>query len=191
MTRTTPQPVLRNGIDTTALRATIAAVRAEPELAKVTFSVGSDWLNGCHQRAHTGEVRQDGTTISSRTATYEFESDEPVALLGTDRAASPGEYILQALAGCYAVTFAANAAARDIELSALRLELEIDFDLRGFLAIDDDVRPGAQHIRVTVHAKSPNASETQLRELTDEVQRRSPIRDTLANPVVVTTSLAA
>ncbi|MHA6626539.1 OsmC family protein [Pseudonocardia sichuanensis] len=179
-----------NGVDRAALDATLAAVRQNPHLAAVTFTLGADWQQGCHQRAVTGEVRQNGEAVADRTARYTLESDEPAALLGTDKAASPGEYVLQALAGCYAVTFAANATVRGIELSALALDLEVDFDLQGFLNLDDDVRPGAQEIRVTVRAESPNASREQLEELTDAVQQRSPIRDTLARPVQVTTVLA-
>jgi uncharacterized OsmC-like protein len=181
---------LINGVDTQALSDTLEAVRANPRLAQVTFTLGSEWVDGCHQRAQTGPVRQNGSEVESKTARYSLESDEPAALLGTDKAASPGEFILQALAGCYAVTFAANAAARGVELSALKLDLEADFDLQGFLHLDDTVRPGAQHVRVTVHAESPNASGEQLEELTEAVQQRSPIRDTLANPVQVTTTLA-
>ncbi|PQP54567.1 OsmC family protein, partial [Mycolicibacterium austroafricanum] len=85
----------------------------------------------------------------------------------------------------YAVTYATNAALRGIELSSLKLELEVDFDLHGFLGLDDSVRPGEQQIRVNVHAESPNASGEQLQKLTEAVQDHSPIRDTLANPVEV------
>lgn len=180
-----------NGVDTAALRDTIDAVRADPELAQVTFTLGSEWLDGCHQRGSTGEFRQNGAPVTHRTTAYRFESDEPAALLGTDKAASPAEYVLQALAGCYAVTFATNAAARGIELASLRLEMEIDFDLQGFLNTDASVRPGAQGIKVVVHADSPNATRDQLQELTEAVQRRSPVRDTLAHPVQVTTTLAS
>jgi uncharacterized OsmC-like protein len=179
-----------NGVDTQALADTVAALRAEPALAQVTFTLGSEWTEGCRQRSTTGPVRQDGAEVESRTARYTLESDEPVALLGTDRAASPGEYVLQALAGCYAVTFAANAAVRGIELSSLRFDLEADFDLQGFLNLDDSVRPGAQEVRVQVHAESPNAGREQLEELTAAVQQRSPVRDTLASAVQVTTTLA-
>ncbi|MBY8861383.1 OsmC family protein [Nocardia sp. CA2R105] len=178
-----------NGVDRDALTATIDAVKATPALAKVSFSLGSAWLTGCRQRAVTGDVTQNGAVVTDREATYTFESDEPAALLGTDTAASPGEYVLQALAGCYAVTFATNAAVRGIELSSLALDMEVDFDLQGFLNLDDSVRPGAQQIRVDVRVESPNASDEQLRELTAAVQRRSPIRDTLANPVDVVTTL--
>jgi len=189
MTTQTTSTVL-NGVDTDALSATIDAVRGNPALAAVTFAVDSEWVTGCHQRASTGPVLQNGQEVQDRTARYSFESDEPAALLGTDVAASPAEYLLQALAGCYAVTFAANAATRGITLSSLRFDLEADIDLQGFLNVNDSVRPGAQEIRVTVHAKSPDASAEQLQALTDAVQRRSPIRDTLAGPVDVTTILA-
>lgn len=178
-----------NGVDKPALDATIEAVRNAPELAQVSFALNSQWLTGCHQRSTTGDLRQNGQVVDSRTTTYTLESDEPAALLGTDTAASPAEYVLQALAGCYAVTFATNATVRGIELTELKLEMETDFDLQGFLNLDDAVRPGAQEIRVKVHAKSPNASREQLEELTAAVQQRSPIRDTLANPVVVSTVL--
>ncbi len=179
-----------NGVDTDALAATIDAVRQEPGLARVTFGLESKWVTGCHQKASTTDLVQNEEVVATRTARYSMESDEPTALLGTDKAASPGEYVLQALAGCYAVTFAANAAARDIELDSLRLDMEADFDLHGFLGLDDAVRPGAQEVRVEVHATSSNASREQLRELTETVQRRSPIRDTLAGPVTVKTALA-
>ncbi|MDV3125952.1 OsmC family protein [Mycobacterium sp. 21AC1] len=178
-----------NGVDRAALSATIDAVKQTPALAQVTFTLGSAWLTGCRQRSMTGDVRQNGEVVAGRAATYTLESDEPAALLGTDTAASPAEYVLQALAGCYAVTFATNAAVRGIELSALKLEMEVDIDLQGFLNLDDSVRPGAQQIRVNVHAESPNATDEQLQELTSAVERRSPIRDTLAGPVDVVTTL--
>jgi uncharacterized OsmC-like protein len=180
-----------NGVNTDALAETVKAVTGAPGLANVTFQLESAWQSGCRQTAMTKALVQDGAPVSSRTTTHVLESDEPVALLGTDHAASPGEYILQALAGCYAVTFATQAAIRGIELSSLRLELQADFDLHGFLGLDDNVRPGAQEVRVLIHAESPNAAREDLEELTDAVQARSPIRDTLAAAVSVRTLLAA
>ncbi len=181
---------MMNGVDKDALDATIEAIRENPELAQVTFTLETEWLGGCHQRSSTGDLRQNGRIVESRRSTYVLESDEPAALLGTDTAASPGEYILQALAGCYAVTYATNATARGIELTSLKLGLEADFDLQGFLNLDDSVRPGAQEVKVTVQAKAANATRQQLEELTKAVQERSPIGDTLRNAVRVTTVLA-
>ncbi|WP_125612653.1 OsmC family protein [Specibacter cremeus] len=180
---------MTNGIDTDALSATIEAVKNQPELAQVSFNVHSQWTGGCHQRATTGELIQNGSVVESRQSTYVLESDEPAALLGTDKAANPAEYILHALAGCYSVTYASLAATEGIELDSLRLELAADLDLQGFLNLNDEVRPGISRIRVDVHATSPNATDAQLAALTRAVQERSPIRDTLAGAVDVQTVL--
>lgn len=90
-----------NGVGTNALEATLDAVSEEPGFAHVTFGLESDWVDGCHQRATTTDFVQNGKVVESRTARYVMESDEPAALLGTDQAASPGEYVLQAPAACY------------------------------------------------------------------------------------------
>lgn len=178
-----------NGVDTHALSETIEAVRNNPGLGHVTFGIESHWQDGCHQSARTTPLIQNGEVVESRSTTYVMESDEPMALLGTDKAASPGEYVLQALAGCYAVTTAANAASRGIELTSLKFELDVDFDLSGFLGISTEVRPGAQEIRVRVHAEAPNATREELEDLVAAVEARSPIRDTLAGAVTVETVL--
>lgn len=188
MTETTASTTL-NGLDVYELDKTLFAVAKQPELGQVQFALESDWIDGCHQRSTTGPCRQNGSEVESRTARYTMESDEPAALLGTDKATSPAEYVLQALAGCYAVTFAKNATVRNIELTSLRFDLETDIDLQGFLGLADDVRPGAQEIRIAVSASSSNATIEQLEELTRSVEGQSPIRDTLANPVTVRTTL--
>jgi uncharacterized OsmC-like protein len=172
------------------IQETVEAIRARPELANVSFSMHSEWTGGFCASSRTGAITQAGAVDPSRTTSFPLDSDEPEALLGEDSAASAGDYVLKALAACYAVTFAANAAAAGIELESLDLDLAGDFDLHGFLGLDPEVRPGMQELRVTVSAKSPNASRAQLEELVETVQQRSPIRDTLASPVPVLTTLA-
>lgn len=55
--------------------------------------------------------------------------------------------MLHALASCIAVGFVYNAAARGIEVRSLELDVEGELDLRGFLGLSDQVRPGYQNIR--------------------------------------------
>lgn len=119
-----------------------------------------------------------------------MSSDETAALLGADTAVSPAEYILQALAGCYAVTLAALAAPEGIELKGFRLELEGDIDLSGFLGINSTVRPGLQQVRVRLHVDAPDTPRQQLEELVALDENRSPIRDTLVSSVDVVATLA-
>ena len=81
-----------------------------------------------------------------------------------------------------------NAAARGIEISELRTEVEGDIDLRTFVGLEGP-RAGFTAIRVKGWVKSPNATQEQLEELCQYVQDTSPVRDCLANPVPVTTDL--
>ncbi|EKX65077.1 OsmC family protein [Streptomyces ipomoeae] len=179
-----------NEIDVNALNDTIDAVRTGPKLGQVTFAVDGSWQGGCRLDTQTGALAQGGELDEKRVAQYTMSSDEPAALLGTDTAVSPGEYLLQALAGCYTVTIATLAAAQGIALKSLRLELEGDVDLRGFLGITPSIRPGLGQVRVHVHAEAPDAPREQLEELIALVESRSPIRDTIGNPVDVVTTLA-
>ncbi|MFI6121660.1 OsmC family protein [Streptomyces sp. NPDC051064] len=178
-----------NDIDVQVLQDTAAAVKANPRLGQATFSVDGSWQGGCRLTAQTGALTQGGERDDSRVAKYVMSSDEPAALLGTDSAVSPGEYLLQALAGCYTVTLAALAAAQGIELKGFRLELEGDIDLRGFLGLDPTVRPGLQQVRVRLHIDA-DAPREQIDALVALVENRSPIRDTLVSPVDVVTTLA-
>lgn len=69
-----------NGIDRRALLTTQNAVKDNPALAHLSFTLGSNWLSGCHQRAQTGELRQNGAVVAGRKTRYILESDEPAVL---------------------------------------------------------------------------------------------------------------
>lgn len=179
----------KNGVDLDGLRDTIDAVRGDRTLGEVVFSVDGEWAGGFRVDSQTGALTQAGAPDEARRGRFTMSSDEPTALLGTDTAVSPAEYVLQALAGCYTVTLAANAAARGIELQSYRLHLEGDFDLASFLGVAPEEPPGASQIRVDVTLDAPGASRQELEELVEVVTQRSPIRDTLIRPVDVVTTL--
>jgi uncharacterized OsmC-like protein len=179
-----------NGFDTDALAHTVEAVRENRELGRVTFAVEGQWQGGVALKSHTGALTQAGARDETRSGRFTMASDEPIALLGTDTAVSPGEHLLQALAGCYTVTLVANAAARGIKLNDYRLELAADFDLSGFLGIDPDVPAGSLGLRVNVELDAPDAGREELEDLIRAVEERSPIRNTIVSGVAVTTSLA-
>ncbi|WP_416972187.1 OsmC family protein [Streptomyces sp. 4F14] len=177
-------------IDLKALQDTVDAVRANPELGRATFTVEGSWQGGFRAATHTGALTMGGERDESRVAKFQMSSDEPHAAMGTDTAPSPLEFVLHALAGCYTVTLAIHAALMGIELEGFRLELEGDIDMRGPFGIDPEVRPGIQQLRVRVHLDAPRADRKQLEELVSAVERYSAIRDTIANPVDVVTTLA-
>ena len=59
-------------------------------------------------------------------------------------------------------------------------------NLRG---LGSDVRPGFSEIRAKAHVKAPGVAEEELRSLCTYVQETSPVKDVLANPVPVHTSI--
>lgn len=179
---------LRNGVNVDELTALVSRVKANPALGKFQFRSKAKWINRAHSQSTFDSLYGAGMNHKRSTPLFS-EGDEPAALLGTDLAPNAGEAALHALSSCMSVTYAYTAAAMGIDISSLSFELETDTDLRGFMELDQSVRPGLSEIRVKVNL-SCNGTAEQVRALHDQVQRTSPIYDTLRNPVniKVTTS---
>ena len=165
--------MIRNGVDVEKLAETVKAVTEDPKKAQVKFMANTKWVSGAYSKT---KIRD-----------FVIECDEPSALLGTNKAPNPVETILAALGSCLAVGFAYSAAARDINLESLDISLEGDLDLRGFLGVSDEVRPGYQNIKVTCRIKS-DASKEKISELYEHVKKTSPVRDIIQNlePLTIT-----
>ena len=178
----------RNGVDVDRLVATVGAVQADPNVAKFTFRARSSWQSGGRNKGEIREFQHGGATTTERRQAFELIGDEPPVLLGTNAGPNAVELVLQALAFCYAVGYAYNAAAKGIEIEELRYEVEGDLDLHRFLGLGGP-RAGFSAIRAKSWVRSPNATKDQLEELCQYVQDTSPVRDILAAPVPVTTDL--
>ena len=70
-----------------------------------------------------------------------------------------------------------HAAVRGIELEEVESELEGDLDLKGFMDLSDEVRPGYQEIRVNFKVKTDIENVDRLKALT----RLSPVYDVVSN----------
>ena len=172
---------IRNGVDVDRLVATVGAVQGDSNIAKFTFRARSSWEAGGRNKGEIREFEHAGATTTERPKAFELIGDEPPVLLGTNEGPNAVELVLQALAFCYAVGFAYNAAAKGIEI-------EGDLDLHRFLGLGGP-RAGFSEIRAKSWVRSSNATAEQLEELCQYVQDTSPVRDILANPVPVTTDL--
>ena len=180
---------VRNGIDVQALLDTIDAIKTKPELAQFTFRARTSWQQGTESTAQIGAFVHAGAQDETRTEPFTLAGDEPPVLLGHNAGPNAVELLLAALGFCYSVGYVANAAARGIEIEEMSYELEGDIDLRNFLGISQEARPGFSEIRAAAHVKAPAASEAELKELCSYVQETSPVRDVLANGVPITTTL--
>jgi uncharacterized OsmC-like protein len=179
--------IARNGVNVDQLMATIGAVQQDPNVAAFTFKASSTWRSGARNDGEIKDFVHAGQPVV-RPDAFRLVGDEPPVLLGSNEGPNAVELLLQALGFCYAVGYVYNAAARGIEISELRYEIEGDLDLRTFIGLDGP-RAGFTAIRATSWVKSPNAGKEQLEELCQYVQDTSPVRDCLANSIPVTTDL--
>ncbi|HEX8914166.1 MAG TPA: OsmC family protein [Humisphaera sp.] len=174
-----PRPTFVNGIDVAALRGTIEAVRQDDSLGQTRFAVATDWLGGTASRTRVAGFELAGKWVDRP---FEFVSDEPHELCGTNTAPNPQEYLMGALNACMTVGYVAGAALMGVELTSLRIETEGNIDLRGFLGLSQDVPAGYDELRYTVRIKG-NGTPEQMRKIHELVLATSPNRFNLANPI--------
>ena len=174
---------IHNGVNVDDLMATVEAIKAKPSLAQFVFRSKAKWINRAHTQS-TFDSLYGADAEHRRKSPLFLEGDEPAPLLGTDLAPNAAEAALHALSCCMSVTYAYNAAAMGIDIASLSFEMETDTDLRGFMELDPNVRPGLSQMRVKVNLAC-NGTKDQIRELHQKVERTSPLLDTYRNPVDV------
>jgi uncharacterized OsmC-like protein len=177
-----PPPM--NGLSVQAVFDTVAAIKADKNLAKFQFRASNKWIDGGVNRSTIREFYGAGRIDDSRSAAFEFTNGEPPVLLGNNEGANPVEFLLHALAGCVTTTFVLHATARGIGIEELSTELEGDLDVRGLLGLDESVSPGYEQIRIRMKVKADCSAE-ELDELLAFTQRHSPVCNTVCRPVPV------
>jgi uncharacterized OsmC-like protein len=161
-----------NGVNTQILNTVYNALQNQPEMAKVTFHVKSEWNGGFSVTSTPKGFRVGGQNVERNSEEYKMQYDFPNQLSGQGKGLTVCEYCMGSLAACLAQTIVAHATSRGIQIDG------IDIDVEG---ISSDVRPGAQQFRVNMNIKSTNASKEQINELHEIGKRFSPAFDTLTN----------
>lgn len=152
-----------NGVNVDDLVNTINAVKGDPALAEFRFSASNTWIGGGHNRSRVQQFYGCGQVDESRTEPFILDADEPPVLLSNDAGANPVEYVLHSLVACMTTSMVYHAAARGIEITGARSQLEGDLDLRGFLGLGSEVKKGYSAIRVDMYVNT-NASPDDLKE---------------------------
>lgn len=155
---------------------TRAALAGDGAQTIVRFNAASEGRDGLHRRV---QIRG-----------FAVEVDEPPALGGSDRAPSPVEYALAALATCQEITYRLHADALGIPLRDVSVQLEGELDLRGFFGAVVGVRPGFLGIKGSVSFDSP-ASTEDLERLKSVVDAHCPVLDLFNNATPVEIAIAA
>ncbi|MEM9691193.1 MAG: OsmC family protein [Myxococcota bacterium] len=169
---------MANAIDSTKLNGLIEAVSSDKEKAQTVWKASTRWTGGF---SSTSTIRD-----------FEVPMDEPEGLGGSNTAPNMVEAVLAAYGSCLTVGYALNANQMGIELDDIRVDLEGGIDLRGFLGVEDpkSVWPGYRGISVKVNLDSKTATEAQLKELHEKVQKTSPVGSIIARPVEIATTIA-
>jgi len=103
---------------------------------------------------------------------------------GEGTSPSPGVYGRAALGSCLLVGYVVWAAKLGITLTYLEVELEADYDDRGFYGLDDTTPAGHSEIRYTVTVESPAPTAEILRFL-GLSEAHSPWLTNISRPVKV------
>jgi uncharacterized OsmC-like protein len=183
-----PRPPL-NGVDTPTLLSTINFVAGQPDLAKFQFRAANEWIQGTHSRSSMQGFYGAGDE-QKHVKSYFADADHPGVLCGSDRAPTPVEWLLHALATCITAGIANIAAARGVKLTKVQSYVEGDIDLRGILGISDTVRNGYQNISIRFEIEGDASPET-LQKILDQARARSAVFDVLTNGVPVSVNMAS
>jgi uncharacterized OsmC-like protein len=170
---------LVNGLDLDRLSATAAAIQADPAKGQTRWNVTTRWAGGTRTDTSVTSCEIGGQRIAKD---FTIRSDEPVELLGNNLFPNPQEILLAGLNACMTVGYVAAFALEGVEVEELSIETDGEIDLRGFLGLDDQVKPGYDSIRYIVRVKS-DATPAQLAKVHDVVTRTSPNYFNLAQPI--------
>ena len=176
--------VVRNGVDTTALFATINVVKEQPELAQFQFRATNRWIRGTHSQSRMAGFYGAGQEHVRDGDGFVADADHPKVLTGQDNGPAPIEYVLHALAACLTAGIGNIASARGVNLDYVESTVEGDINLLGLLGLSTEVRNGYQGIRVNFRIAG-DAPPEKLREIVEQSRRRSAVFDIITNPVPV------
>ncbi len=170
-----------NGINTEQLMGMIGAVKQNPAIARATFRTTTTWKRGFQSEGEIGGYQLGGGEVQ-RGRTFHVSGDHPEGLLGQNPGPAAVETLIAAAGACISGGWATFGAAMNIPVEYLRVELEGDIDLQGFMGLGHNVRPGLERIRGKIFVKS-TATDEQLRQLKETAEKQSPVVDSLRVPV--------
>lgn len=183
---TTQSPV-DNGVNVQALLDARNALSQAPEGAKFRWQATAEWVTGTHSQTTISGFYGLGADQAHKTS-WTYGADHPEVFAAEDRAPTPVEFVLVALASCLTAGIAAVAQNRKIQLRSVKATLEGDHDILGILGGDPEVRNGFTDIRVHFDVDA-DASPDEIKALVAQSQKRSAVFDALTNPTNVTVTV--
>ena len=113
-------------------------------------------------------------------------TDMPAGIGGTATAVSPGWLFRASAAACVASLVAIRAAAIEVELHGVDVEVDSESDDRGILGLDRAIPAGALSMRVVVSIDAPRAERDVIEGLAAWAIEHCPVTDSIARAVPLT-----
>lgn len=148
----------------------IEGIQGNPEKANATFRATSKL--------------EDGFLSNINIRNFEFVSDEPAELGGTNEGPNPVEYVLGALAACQEIVVKAYATVLDIDVKTVRVEVNGNLDLHGFLNLSEE-RAGFKSVSYKTTIETNETDPKKLKTLEKLSVDRCPVHDIISNPVKI------
>ncbi|MDX1642652.1 MAG: OsmC family protein [Balneolaceae bacterium] len=148
----------------------IQGIQSNPEQADATFKAKSKLENGF--------------LSNIKIRNFEFVSDEPVELGGTNEGPNPVEYVLGAFAACQEIVIKAYATVLDIDVKAVHVEVDGNLDLHGFLNLSEE-RAGFKSVSYKTTIETNETDTEKLKTLEKLSVDRCPVLDIIRNPVKI------
>lgn len=178
-----------NGISINRLTEIMDVIEKNPDLARFQFRAKNTWMNGGHSRSiikgFYGAEMEDNT----RSQPFIFDNDQPLILLGSDKGASPMEYILNALAACITDSIVFNAAVRGIEINEIESELVGNFDLANLFIEQEKKKSTEDNIKVKIRIAGNNLLEDEKNFLCELGKKTSPVYKVITSAFPVNISI--
>ena len=174
-----------NGIDLDGLTQLVGQIKNDSTKGFVRFKVATAWKGQTRSEARVRSYTFDGVEIPRN---FSIVADEPPELLGQNSAPNPQELLMAAFNACIMVGYVANAAVMGVTLENVEIETDGELNLRGFLGIDPNVKPGYDSIRYKVRMTG-NGTREQYRAIHEQVLKTSPNYFNIAQPIRVDATL--
>jgi len=118
----------------------------------------------------------NGLTCEVTEGSWKFKADMPEAAGGNAAAPTPGVYGRAALGSCLAIGYMMRAAAKNITISSLEVEVQASYDDGPLFGTSSDAFPGYDEVKYIVTIES-DASRDEIMQLLNEADQHSPYLD--------------
>ena len=179
------KPSVINGIDVAKVEQLAQGCANNAHNSAVKFSTSTRWTGGTSTSSRVTGYELAGRRIPR---TFAIVSDEPQELCGGNTAPNPQELLMSSLASCMMVGIVANASLMGVKLDSVVIDVDGKLDLRGFLGLDQAVKPGYDALHYTIRIKGDGTPE-QFQKIHEAVIATSPNRFNVSNPIKLTSEL--